>query len=104
MSQTLKSFFAIGNRSIGPDYPPLVIAEMSGNHNQSLDRALQIVDAAAASGAHALKLQTYTADTITLSRRGGDFEINDSSSLWVEKISTTFMLRRKRHGIGMSQL
>ena len=43
MSQTLKSF-AIGNRSIGPDYPPLVIAEMSGNHNQSLDRALQIVE------------------------------------------------------------
>lgn len=81
MSQTPKSF-AIGDRSIGADYPPLVIAEMSGNHNQSLDRALQIVDAAAASGAHALKLQTYTADTITLSHRGGDFEINDSSSLW----------------------
>lgn len=72
----------IGDRWIGPDHPPLVIAEMSGNHNQSLDRALAIVDAAAEAGAHALKLQTYTADTITLNVRGGDFEIRDQGSLW----------------------
>jgi pseudaminic acid synthase len=72
----------IGDRWIGADHPPLVIAEMSGNHNQSLDRALAIVDAAAEAGAHALKLQTYTADTITLNVRGGDFEIRDQSSLW----------------------
>lgn len=72
----------IGDRWIGSDHPPLVIAEMSGNHNQSLDRALAIVDAAANAGAHALKLQTYTADTITLKVRGGDFEIRDKSSLW----------------------
>jgi len=72
----------IGSRCIGPDHPPLVIAEMSGNHNQSLDRALAIVDAAAEAGAHALKLQTYTADTITLNIRGGDFEIRDQGSLW----------------------
>jgi N-acetylneuraminate synthase len=75
----------IGNRWIGPDHPPLVIAEMSGNHNQSLDRALGIVDAAAEAGAHALKLQTYTADTITLNVRGGDFEIRDQGSLWAGK-------------------
>jgi len=56
---------------------------MSGNHNQSLQRALEIVDAAANAGAHALKLQTYTADSITLKQRGGDFEISDSGSLWV---------------------
>jgi N-acetylneuraminate synthase len=55
---------------------------MSGNHNQSLDRALEIVEAAAATGAHALKLQTYTADTITLDVRGGDFDIADENSLW----------------------
>jgi N-acetylneuraminate synthase len=73
----------IAGRSIGKDYPPFVIAEMSGNHNQSLDRALAIVDAAAASGAHAIKLQTYTADTMTLDVRGGSFEINDPDSLWV---------------------
>ena len=72
----------IGSRWVGLDHPPLVIAEMSGNHNQSLDRALQLVDAAADAGAHALKLQTYTADTITLRQSGGDFQIKDSTSLW----------------------
>ena len=81
LNQAPKSF-VIGERLIGPDHPPLVIAEMSGNHNQSLDRALAIVDAAAEAGAHALKLQTYTADTITLNVRGGDFEIRDEVSLW----------------------
>ena len=72
----------IGDRSVGPDHPPMVIAEMSGNHNQSLDRAFELVDAAAEAGAHALKLQTYTADTITLRQRGGDFRISDEGSLW----------------------
>ena len=72
----------IADKIIGPDQPPLVIAEMSGNHNHSLDRALAIVDAAAEAGAHALKLQTYTADTMTLDVRGGNFEINDPDSLW----------------------
>jgi N-acetylneuraminate synthase len=72
----------ISGRQIGPDHPPFVIAEMSGNHNQSLERALAIVEAAAAAGAHAIKLQTYTADTMTLDVRGGSFEINDPDSLW----------------------
>ena len=72
----------IADRIVSSSSPPFVIAEMSGNHNQSLERALAIVDAAAAAGAHALKLQTYTADTITLNVRGGDFEIADSGSLW----------------------
>lgn len=72
----------IGDREIGPGHPPLVVAEMSGNHNQSLERAMQIVEAAAASGAHALKLQTYTADTITLDATSEDFQIRDDESLW----------------------
>src|SRR5688572_20506704 len=72
----------IGNRAIGQDHAPFVIAEMSGNHNQSLDRALEIVEAAAKAGAHALKLQTYTADTITIAMHTGEFFISDEKSLW----------------------
>ena len=72
----------IGSRDIGRKHRPYLIAEMSGNHNQSLDRALQIVDAAAASGADAVKLQTYTADTMTLDLRTPGFVIDDPKSLW----------------------
>lgn len=72
----------IAGRRIGRGYPPFVIAEMSGNHNQSLERALQIVEAAARAGAHALKLQTYTADTMTLDVQGEGFRIEDKGSLW----------------------
>ncbi len=72
----------IAHHRIGPDAPPFVIAEMSGNHNQSLDRALDIVSAAAAAGAHALKLQTYTPDTMTLDLHGNGFSVEDAGSLW----------------------
>jgi pseudaminic acid synthase len=72
----------IENYSIGSQHKPFIIAEMSGNHNQSLERALAIVDAAAEAGAHAVKLQTYTPDTMTIDVKGGLFDINDSTSLW----------------------
>jgi pseudaminic acid synthase len=72
----------IAGRPIGRNAPPFVIAEMSGNHNQSLERALEIVEAAAKAGAHALKIQTYTADTMTLDLDEGEFFISDPSSLW----------------------
>lgn len=67
---------------IGKEFKPFIIAEMSGNHNQSLDRALEIVEAAARSGVHALKIQTYTADTLTLDVNGEGFDILDEENLW----------------------
>ena len=72
----------IAGRAIGTDSPPFVIAELSGNHDGSLDRALALIEAAAAAGAHAVKLQTYTADTMTLDLREGEFVIDDPASLW----------------------
>ncbi|ELS34323.1 MULTISPECIES: pseudaminic acid synthase [Pseudanabaena] len=72
----------IQGQKIGTDYAPFIIAEMSGNHNQSLERALEIVEAAAKTGAHGLKIQTYTADTMTLDINEGEFFINDPQSLW----------------------
>ena len=72
----------IGQREIGSHAAPYVIAEMSGNHNQSLERALAIVDAAADAGAHAIKLQTYTADTMTIKVEAPGFRVDDPKSLW----------------------
>ena len=72
----------IGNCHIGRQEPPFIIAEMSGNHNQSLERALEIVEAAAKTGVHALKIQTYTPDTMTLDLDEREFHISDPKSLW----------------------
>jgi N-acetylneuraminate synthase len=74
--------FYINDVAIGKQAKPFVIAEMSGNHNQSLGRALEIVEAAARSGAHGLKIQTYTADTMTLDLAEGEFAVSDEGSLW----------------------
>ncbi|MFM8521140.1 MAG: pseudaminic acid synthase [Acidimicrobiaceae bacterium] len=85
----------IGGRVVGAGSAPLVIAEMSGNHNQSLERALEIVDAAAQSGAHALKIQTYTAETMTIDIREREFFISDEKSLW--KGESLFDLYKKAY-------
>jgi pseudaminic acid synthase len=77
-----RSQVRIGHRDVGLDHPPFVIAEMSGNHNHSLERAFEIVDAAARAGAHALKLQTYRPDTMTLDLSEREFRIDDEKSLW----------------------
>ncbi|EEX77220.1 pseudaminic acid synthase [Selenomonas sputigena ATCC 35185] len=74
---------------------PFIIAEMSGNHNQSLERALAIVDAAAAAGVDAVKIQTYTADTMTLDIAAGEFFIADQESLW--KGESLYRLYEKAH-------
>ena len=78
MTEALK----IADRLIGRKHAPFIIAEMSGNHNQSLGRAMEIVEAAAKSGAHALKIQTYTPDTMTIDLDKREFHISDSNSLW----------------------
>ncbi|MFI7637758.1 pseudaminic acid synthase [Nonomuraea sp. NPDC049400] len=73
---------SIAGRAIGADHPPFVVAELSGNHNGSLERALAIVDAVAASGAHALKLQTYRPDTLTIDCDGPAFRVGEGHELW----------------------
>ena len=78
----MNDVFKIADKLIGQNHPPFIIAEMSGNHNQSLDRALEIVEAVAKTGAHALKIQTYTPDTMTLDLDEREFHISDSKSLW----------------------
>ncbi len=85
----------IGHREIGRNVPPFIIAELSGNHNGSLENALAIVDAVAASGAHALKLQTYTADTMTIDVRHAPFVIADTNSLWHGR--TLYSLYQEAH-------
>lgn len=77
--------FKIGNYNLGQQFKPFIIAEMSGNHNQSLERALKIIEVASSCGANAIKLQTYTADTLTIDHRGGLFDINDPTSLWANR-------------------
>ncbi|WP_434511449.1 pseudaminic acid synthase [Desulfitobacterium sp. AusDCA] len=76
------SFF---KHKIGTNFKPFIIAEMSGNHNQSLERALKIVEAAAQAGVDAVKLQTYTPDTMTIDCASREFMIDDSNSLWQGK-------------------
>lgn len=80
MTEAPAKTIRIAGRAIGPGCPPLVIAELSGNHNQSLDRALALIDAAADAGAEAVKLQTYTPDTITIDHDGPGFRLTEG--LW----------------------
>lgn len=72
----------IGNRKIGKDQRPFIIAEMSGNHNQSLERALKIVEAAKQCGCDAIKLQTFTADTLTMNSKRKEFLVTNKKNLW----------------------
>jgi pseudaminic acid synthase len=74
--------YKVGNQTIGQGSRPFIIAEVSGNHNGDLQRALDIVDMVAESGAQAVKLQTYTADTITINSDRPEFMISESHTLW----------------------
>ena len=94
----------IANIKIGLKYPPLIIAEMSGNHNQTLDRAFKIVEAAARSGAHTFKMRTYNSDTITLDVNEGEFFIGDEAAFGKGNLSMNFIINPIHHGNGMNQL
>ena len=93
--------FEIAGRRVGSGDAPFVIAEMSGNHNQSLDRALAIVEAAAKAGAHALKIQTYTADTMTLDVDEREFRHRRSGQPVAGQVAASSSTRRRtRRGSG----
>lgn len=85
----------LGGRQIGGGHPPFLIAEMSGNHNQSLNRALEIVEAAAKTGVDALKIQTYTPETMTLDMDEREFHIGDPGNLWAG--TSLYQLYREAH-------
>ena len=92
MAQPVKEI-SIANRAIGPAHPPYVIAEMSGNHNHDINRAFALIDAAADAGADAVKLQTYTPDTITLDHDGPGFTVK--GGIWDGR--TLYDLYREAH-------
>ena len=76
----MKPFITIDGRNIGPEFPPYIIAELSANHNGNIDRAYRIIEEAKEAGADAIKLQTYTHDTITMDCDTDDFQIK--GGLW----------------------
>ena len=80
-----KDEILVGNSRIGANSPPFIIAEMSGNHMGSMERALKIVEEVAKTGAQAIKLQTYTADTMTIDIKEREFYIDDNSSIWKDR-------------------
>ena len=78
----MANIFCIGRKKIGLGYPTFIVAELSGNHNQSFERAKQIVEAACEAGVDAIKLQTYTPDTLTINSRNKWFWVKTTNTDW----------------------
>lgn len=95
MNQPDIKTITIQGRKIGPGYPPFIVAEISANHNQSLDKARDLIKTAAQCGVDAVKLQTYTADTMTLASQRKGFVITDEKSLWHNE--SLYTLYEKAH-------
>ncbi len=93
----------LGHALIGKGHPPFVIAGTLGNHNGSLERAIRLVEAAAYAGVHAVKLQTYTADTLTIDFNSEEFLVSGRESPWTGRSRTISIRRHTRPGIGTSQ-
>lgn len=77
--KVLNQEIQIGGRVVGPSHPPMIVAEILGNHGGSLERAIQLVEEASQTGAHTIKFQTFTPDTITLELREKEFLIQNNS-------------------------
>jgi pseudaminic acid synthase len=77
--------FNIGKYSITQGGKPFIVAELSGNHNQSIDRAFELIDLAVEAGAHSIKLQTYTADSLTIDHHGPGFVVHSKQGIWDNK-------------------
>ena len=82
MSHNVFTEVMIQDRKVGLNEQPFIIAELSGNHNQTLELAFKMIESAAKAGVDAIKLQTYTADTMTLDCEGNDFQIIEDNNLW----------------------
>ena len=93
----------IGKRDINIANPPFIIAELSANHNNDIRRALKLVDEAKRAGADAVKIQTYTADSITLNSKNKFFKITDKNSLWYNRYLYDLYKRVLCHGIGIKK-
>ena len=100
MNQNMKQNFSINNRPIGIDHAPYIIAEMSANHNGDINNAYRIIDMAKACGADAVKMQTYTADTITLNSTAADFQIH--GGLWDGRTLYDLYQKLTRRGSGIN--
>ena len=94
----------IDKSKVGDKYKPFIVAEMSGNHNQSINNALKIIDEASKCGVDAVKIQTYTADTLTINSKKSDFQISDKKVYGKINLYMNCIKRHIPHGSGTKNI